>query len=128
MPNTHLVPVWIKSLRFSRFTFPAFHVSSISRFLLCSFLFFFFPTLVSTFRDRIHCSWTVCALFTHCSNTVHMGPTTTLLKKIKNGSHSNIHTFKNYFVTVFSVFSFSKNKFNLNEPLIGGMKKWNGRK
>ena len=27
---------------------------------------------------------------------------------IKNGSHSTIHTFKNYFVTVFSVFSFSK--------------------
>ena len=24
---------------------------------------------------------------------------------IKNGSHSTIHTFKNYFVTVFSVFS-----------------------
>ena len=27
---------------------------------------------------------------------------------IKNGSHSTIHTFKNYFATVFSVFSFSK--------------------
>ena len=116
MPNTHLVPVWIESLRFSRFTFPAFHVS------------FFFPALVSTFKDRIHCSWTVRALFMHCSNTVHMGSTTILLKKIKNGFHSTIHTFKNYFATVFSVFSFSKNKFNLNEPLIGGMKKWNGRK
>ena len=31
---------------------------------------------------------------------------------IKNGSHSTIYTFKNYFATVFSVliFSFSKNK------------------
>ena len=27
---------------------------------------------------------------------------------IKNGSHITIHTFKNYFATVFSVFSFSK--------------------
>ena len=33
-----------------------------------------------------------------------MGPTTTLLKKkIKNESHSTIHTFKKYFATVFSV-------------------------
>ena len=34
---------------------------------------------------------------------------------IKNGSHDTIHTFKNYFVTVFSV-SFSKNKLNPNGP------------
>ena len=27
---------------------------------------------------------------------------------IKNGSHSTIHTFKNYFATVFSIFSFNK--------------------
>ena len=27
-------------------------------------------------------------------------------KYIKNGSHDTIHTFKNYFVTVFSVFNF----------------------
>ena len=42
---------------------------------------------------------TVHALFT--------GPTTTLFrkKKIKNGSYSTIHIFKNYFATVFSVFS-----------------------
>ena len=35
---------------------------------------------------------------------------------IKNGSHGTIHTFKNYFATVFSVsvFNFSKNKLNLN--------------
>ena len=60
------------------------------------------------------------SLFTHCSGTVHalfMGPTTTLLKKyIKNESHGTIYTFKNYFATVFSVFSFSKNKFNPNTP------------
>ena len=40
------------------------------------------------------------------------------LKNIKNGSHSTIHTFKNYFATVLSVFSFSNNKFNPNGPII----------
>ena len=39
-------------------------------------------------------------LFTHSSNTVYA------FKNIKNGSHGIIHTFKNYFATVFSVFSF----------------------
>ena len=38
------------------------------------------------------------------------------IKKIKNGSHGTIHTFKNYFATVFSVFSVSNNKFNPNGP------------
>ena len=47
-----------------------------------------------------------------------MGPTSTLLKKIKNESHNTIHTFKNYFAIVFSVFSFSNNKFNPNGPNI----------
>ena len=39
---------------------------------------------------------------------------------IKNGSHSTIHTFKNYFATVFSVFSFQfqQNKFYPNTPLL----------
>ena len=36
----------------------------------------------------------------HCADTVHA------LKNIKNESHSTIYTFKNYFATVFSVFSF----------------------
>ena len=39
------------------------------------------------------------SLFMHCSSTVHV------FKNIKNGSHDTIHTFKNYFATVFSVFS-----------------------
>ena len=59
-------------------------------------------------------------MFTHCSSTVHalfIRPTVTLFKKnIKNGSHGIIHTFKNYFATVFSVFSFNKNKLYPNEP------------
>ena len=35
---------------------------------------------------------------------------------IKNGSHGTIHTFKNYFATVFSVFN--KNKLYPNNPLV----------
>ena len=56
-------------------------------------------------------------LFTHYFGTVYtlfMGPTVTLLKNIKNGSHGTIYTFKNYFTTVFLVFNFSNNKFNPN--------------
>ena len=47
---------------------------------------------------------------------------------IKNGSHSTIHTFKNYFATVFSVFSFQfqQNKFYPNgyKPRFGLHWKW----
>ena len=50
------------------------------------------------------------SLFTHCFGIVYalfMESTATLFKKnIKNGSHGTIHTFKNYFATVFSVFNF----------------------
>ena len=66
------------------------------------------------------------SLFMHCSSTVHalfMRPIATLLKKnIKNGSHGTIYTFKNYFATVFSVFSFSKNNLYPNRPLKSNMK------
>ena len=46
-----------------------------------------------------------CTIY-HCLRTVHR-PTITLFRKkyIKNGSHDTIHTFKNYFNTMFSVFS-----------------------
>ena len=49
-------------------------------------------------------------LFIYCAYTVHA------FKNIKNWSHGTIHTFKNYFAIVFSVFSFSNNKFNPNKP------------
>ena len=39
-------------------------------------------------------------------------------KNIKNGSHGTIQTFKNYFATVFLVFSFSKNKLYPNGSLL----------
>ena len=53
----------------------------------------------------------------HCSRT-HIFHFSAIFF-IKNGSHNTIHTFKNYFATVFSVsvFSFSKNKLNPNGPI-----------
>ena len=45
-----------------------------------------------------------------CTYALFTDPQITLFINffIKNGSHGTIHTFKNYFATVFSVFSFSK--------------------
>ena len=84
-------------------------VFSFQRFLLFFFFFFSFTRFRET-KFTVH----------NYSSTVHvlfMGPTATLFrKKIKNRSHGTIYTYKNYFTTVFSVFSFSKNKFNSNWP------------
>ena len=71
------------------FFLPSFHA-------FCFFFSFFF----------FFGSWTV----TSHVFTVHT------LKNIKNGSHDTIHVFKNYFVTILSVFSFSNNKLNPNGP------------
>ena len=67
----------------------------------CIFFFFFsflFFACVSILEDKIYCSYTVYVLF--------KGLTTILLKNIyiKNWSHGTVHTFKNYFDIVFSVF------------------------
>ena len=62
-----------------------------SRFLS----FFFFPHLL-ILGDNFYC-YEQCI---HCAYTVHV------LKNIKNRSHDTIYTFKYYFATVFSVFSF----------------------
>ena len=92
-------------------------------FCVCILLFLFlflFLSRVSMGLEQLqllfmHCSWTVAATFdnspvnsalVHCSRVSH-----TLIFShffIKNGPHDTIHTFKNYFATVFSVFSFSK--------------------
>ena len=83
-------------------------------FCICVFLFFFFfffffsATRVS--RDKV----TVHALFTYCSRDP---PPLYSEKNIKNRSHSTIHPFKNYFTTVFSVFSFQQNKLYPNGPI-----------
>ena len=96
-------------------------------------IFFFFG---HAFRRQIsllrllfmHCSWIVAVIFdfstffstlmgpVHCSRD----PQTSLFSNffIKNGSHNTIHTFKNYFTTVF--FSF---QLYPNGPLVG-FTKW----
>ena len=66
------------------------------------FLFFFLLSRETDFTIQrqillfIYCFVTV----HHCSDTVHT------LKNIKNRPYNIIYTFKNYFATVFSVFSF----------------------
>ena len=69
-------------------------------FCVLHFTFFFFsPARVFALGDKstVHALLsTVHALF----STVHG------LKNSKNWSHGTIHTFKNYFAIVFSVFSF----------------------
>ena len=79
-------------------------------FFFLHFFFFFFQAVVV---DQVFRKQCFCALFTD--------PQITLFNNffIKNGSHSTIYTFKNYFVIVFSVsvFNFSKNKLNPNGPI-----------
>ena len=62
-------------------------------------------------QDKNHYSRTVSALLTYCSSTIHA------FKNIKNRFYGIIHTFKNYFAIVFSIFNFSKNKLYSNELL-----------
>ena len=69
---------------------------------------FFFFLCVNSKITWFYCAVdknTVHVLFIYCSRTVH-------------GSHNTIHTFKNYFDTIFSVFNFSNNKFNPNRPIV----------
>ena len=66
---------------------------------VCGFFFFFF---MHAFQPETKCN--VHALFIHCSWDLQ--PLYSEKKKIKNESHDIIHIFKNYFTTVFSVFSF----------------------
>ena len=80
--------------------------------VFCCFFFFFIShvlfwgTIITIHALYQHYSRIVAILFTHCS-----WATTTLFRKnIKSGSHSTIHTFKNYFTIVFSIFNFNKNK------------------
>ena len=87
-------------------------------FFFFSFSFFSFMPFMETKFTVHNCSSTVFALLQHCSRTTHGTHSHFIQKKIKNGSHGTIHTFKNYFATVFSVFSFSKNNFNPNGPKV----------
>ena len=99
--NQNYVTVWITLIPAS--TFPK----------LCFFFFFFF-FCSAAIVDFVNCEQCIHILFTV--------PQITFFSNffIKNGSHSTIYTFKNYFATVFSVsvFSFSKNKLNPNRPYV----------
>ena len=110
-PNPALLYVWIE---ISSVCVLSFHVSF--------FFFFFLPEVGFTWDinlpvDPVHCARDPLVLWTstHWSKmALSMGPMycsrdpqTSFFTKplIKNGSHSTIHTFKNYFAIVFSVFS-----------------------
>ena len=84
---------------------------------ICVFVpfFFFFTRFGVTRLLFMYCSLNSnrkCWLFRSkpCINVLFMDPQIPLFSNffIKNGSHGTIHTFKNYFATVFSVFSLSK--------------------
>ena len=77
---------------------------------VCLFVFFFF------FFKRVLWLW----CFSGGSRVLFTRPTNLFFFKtfIKNESHDTIHTFKNYFTIIFSVFSFSNNKFNSNGPIL----------
>ena len=94
------MPVWIRRCTS---TFCENHISS----------FFFFLVPAALF-DQVN--------YEQCTNALFMVPQIPLFSHffIKNGSHDTIHTFKNYFATMFSVsiFSFSKNKLNPNGSIV----------
>ena len=77
-------------------------------------LLFMYCSLNSNYKYWLFCS-------KQCISVLFMDPQIPLFSNffIKNGSHSTIHTFKNYFATVFSVFSFQfqQNKFYPNRPI-----------
>ena len=87
--SLYWVYVWI------RMNFPT---SGVLRFLF--FFFFFWCTRFSFLETKC----TVYILFMHCLRIVH-GTHNYYIQGKKNGSHRTIHTFKNYFTTVFLVFS-----------------------
>ena len=94
-----IVSVWIRRLR----------IYVLENHVSFFFFFLFQPHYLvkSTMNSaRMHYSWVPqIPFFSHFF--------------IKNWSYGTIHTFKNYLATVFSVsvFSFSKNKLNPNEPI-----------
>ena len=70
-------------------------------FGLFIFIFIFFMHVDYTVMYLLYCSRTIHILFIYCLQD----PQLLYSEKKKNGSHDTTHTFKNYFATVFSVFS-----------------------
>ena len=83
----HLVPIWIQLI-----------------LRLCFRFFFFFFFWEARFRHEK--MGPVGPLY--CSQDLQISFFNKIF--IKNGSHDTIYIFKNYFVTMFSVFSFKQNK------------------
>ena len=82
------------------------------------FFFFFF-----SFQPQWLTRSSVNSAFVYCSQ---IPPTPLFINFfIKIESHSTIHTFKNYFATIFSVFNFQfqQNKFYPNRPIVLKKKK-----
>ena len=100
-------------------------------FILFYFIFFtHFPPQAATVH---HCSWIVAATFDQafrepCIRALFTDPQISFFSNffIKNGSHGTIHIFKNYFITVFLVFSFQfqQNKFYPNGPYLYCIGDW----
>ena len=109
--NCNDVPKFTKLQRFH------YVIVWIQRFLLnlsCVFspplFFFFYFHAFQGGRRQILLFMRQISMFMHCFDTVYalfMRPTVTLLKKyIQNEFYGIIYLFKNYFITVFSVFNF----------------------
>ena len=90
-------------------------------FCRCFWLFNLFTVHFSSNSGTVHNKISL-GMHTSGSYLLFTDPQTSLFSNffIKNGSHDTIYTFKNYFATVFSVFSFQfqQNKFYPNRPLI----------
>ena len=92
----------------------------VSRLRFSFFFFFFYWVTLKHYCSSL--LWTVTVTFNRkrCICALFMEPQITLFNNffIKNGSHGTIYAFKNYFVTVFSVFSFQfqQDKFYPNRP------------
>ena len=66
--------------------------------------------LFSVSLDSTDIQTQLCLAFFEGPTALFMGPASTEKRKsnFKIGSHSTIHTFKNYFATMFSVFNFQQ--------------------
>ena len=86
------------------------------KYILLLYYLYYFNVFNAKIKSLV-CVWIEAFAFKPGSRTLFTGLTKLFFNKlfIKNRSHIIIHTFKNYFVTVFSVFS---NKRYPNRPLM----------
>ena len=115
-PNCYGYCSWTVAIMFD-FSHPFQHISGSCVLFPCTpFNFFFFQAAFQwDFSSYSYCLWTVAATFNYSPvNSIHVHcswvPQTSIFSQffIKNGSYGTIYIFKNYFISVFSVFNFSK--------------------